>query len=504
MTVAETMRAVRFVRRARSGGYSPGNTAYAVYIAVMLTALVLAPLLRLAVVGMAQPAVLAVLQAPGASVVTGAAIGLFFAGMALLGRVRGPVLLSPFLTVAIAGNPFPRRQTLRRSFLVSAVILIALVTGAGVIVAAVLATAGYATWASAIAFLAGLLLSCALAAVAWLAGQVLPTRRASLLAGAITLVTVATTLAPGAEIIAPWGWVSLLYPAGAVPAWAPLGALLALAVLAFVCVGPLLDRLSGAAMLAQARRWQLVGIFGATGDLASALAQFRALPQTGRTWSAVRGNHLAVTFLIRDLIGSLRTPARFVAAAVTLGGAGFLMAIAIAAAPSVMWLPTLTGSILCYLALGVWSDGFRHAIEAAAAAPLYGVRSGRLLLLHSILPVLCVLVFAGAGAVVSTASGAPVLGVFAAITISLFAVTMRIFDSAKGPMPLALLAPVPTPLGDFSGLLVLYWQADAVIITGMVATALTLAAASAAIWLSLFLPAAAVMLVLTRRRLARL
>lgn len=504
MTSAETLQRVREVRRARTAGSPDGSARYTVYLAVMLTLIVFVPLLRLVVLGLALPSTLAILQASAAPVVVDATVGLLLAGMMLLGRVRGPALLNPFLTIAVAGNDLPRRRTLRRPFLSSAVVLAAVMTGSALTVAAVLATAGNATGLSATVFVTGILLTSVLAGVAWLAGQRLSARRASLLAALLAALTIALSLIPGGLLVTPWGWAALLYPSSAAPAWPALVALLAIVVIAVLVVPRLLDNLRGPELLAQARRWQTVGVFGATGDLAGALAQLRATPHAGRTWGAVRAAPLPVLFFVRDLLGSLRTPARFTTAVAALIAAGFLLTVAFTVPSAVIWVPTIAGALLGYLALGVWSDGFRHAVEAAGGTPLYGFGDGRLFLLHASLPVLCVLVFAGIGAAVAVAVGTAPLGGLSAIGFLSFTITVRIFNAVKGQMPLALLAPVPTPFGDLSGLFIAYWQADALIITCTLGTAVTFAALSGPLWLAVLVPAGALMLYLTRRKLVGL
>ena len=47
------------------------------------------------------------------------------------------------------------------------------------------------------------------------------------------------------------------------------------------------------------------------------------------------------------------------------------------------------------------------------------------------------------------------------------------FDAAKGPLPILLLMPVPTPLGDASSLNVLLWQSDAILLALLVGGGLT-------------------------------
>jgi hypothetical protein len=95
----------------------------------------------------------------------------------------------------------------------------------------------------------------------------------------------------------------------------------------------------------------------------------------------------------------------------------------------------------------------------------------RLIGLHAVLPVAGGVLFSVLGVVV----GAIVLGlavwsfalwsaIAASVLSVLLLVLVRVYDSAKGPLPQELMAPIPTPAGDASALVVAVWQADAVII----------------------------------------
>src|SRR5699024_7861875 len=46
-------------------------------------------------------------------------------------------------------------------------------------------------------------------------------------------------------------------------------------------------------------------------------------------------------------------------------------------------------------------------------------------------------------------------------------VLVRIYDAIKPPLPLVLFTPMESPAGDMSGMMVLLWQGDAVITTGI-------------------------------------
>ncbi|MBD5382296.1 MAG: hypothetical protein HDR73_10675, partial [Clavibacter sp.] len=116
--------------------------------------------------------------------------------------------------------------------------------------------------------------------------------------------------------------------------------------------------------------------------------------------------------------------------------------------------------------------------DVASAPPLYGIPTGRLLLLHATLPaaagVACALV--GAGIAVAGGAGAAALVVAPAVTLLL--VVVRALDAAKGPLPLEVMAPVITPAGDASALVIAAWQADALLLAGGSVLAVVSAAAT--------------------------
>lgn len=133
-------------------------------------------------------------------------------------------------------------------------------------------------------------------------------------------------------------------------------------------------------------------------------------------------------------------------------------------------------------------------MQTAARPPVYPWSPLRLALLHAILPLLAAIVLPAAGALLGGSWGAAAGGPEAtgwAASVGVFLVFVRAFDAAKGPLPIILLMPVPTPVGDLSVLSVLAWQSDAVLITLVVAGGLTVAlhaaGAFAGLWLAIAL-----------------
>lgn len=207
--------------------------------------------------------------------------------------------------------------------------------------------------------------------------------------------------------------------------------------------------------------------------------------------------------LRRDLVGVSRTPGRLGAALIgTL--AAVVVAGTVALLPgSLAWLALAGSAAWGFLALGSVSDGVRHAVEAISAPTLYGVTDLHLLALHALLPIVMVLLTGLVGSTLTgLLGGSPALAL--AGTAGLFlAVLLRIFDAAKGPLPLALLTPVPTPMGDVSGISVALSQIGALLVATLVPTViglLVLSGGPAA--LLLYVPAAALVAMGAHRRLA--
>ena len=497
-----TLRRVRQLRRDRQAE-SESDLRYTIYAVVLVLLIVGVPAIRMAVLSLASPAVVSLLANDASPAVLAAATGLLISALLVLGRMRGPALMDPFRSAVVAGNHLPRRHTLRRPFIVSAAQLAGLLVMVALVLSAALAVAGATTALAVVTFVAATVLVGILAAIAWLAGQSLSTRTSTLVAGALALVSLASAVIPTGLLVTPVGWFALLYPSAGseIPAWPAFVGLTIAVIAASLAVPRLLDGIRGPELSAQARRWTSAGTFTASADFAGALAQFRALPTTGRRWRAVRNGPVAVVVFGRDLVGSLRTPERFITAALALLVAGFLLASPSVVPAAVAWMPALLGGIIAFLALGVWSDGFRHAADTAAGLPLYGFGAAKEFALHATLPVAGVLVFGGAGALVASAAGASLESVLLAIAFALVVVTVRMMDATKGQMPLELLTPIPTPGGDLSGALVVLWQADALLLTSILSVGLTVSWLSTPVLLVLLPVASAVVLALAGHNL---
>ncbi|WP_435080862.1 hypothetical protein [Clavibacter michiganensis] len=467
MSTRRVLRTVRSLRLER-GDASPMDVAYTVYAGVLTVLIVGIPVLRAIVLELAEPAAAASLREHGPTAAAAVA-GLAATALLMAGGARGPALLSPFLTATLAGSGLPRaavlaRPAVRAGLGLAAISgLVALLPGLALLVAGDADPAPVAAWTAGGALVGVILAGC------WLAGQRLgaggrAVGGAVLLGSTALAVLVPTSVVPGSAVRALFPGTGEWPPSSGVAT--ALAALAALAVVAVVAAPALLGGLRGSELLAQARRWQAATTLATTGDLAMAAGGFRPVPRIGRGWGAVRGRSTVALVVRRDLVGALRTPVRAASACLGVAASGALLAVALDGAGTGRVIPALAAAVVGFLALGVGADGFRHVVDVSSAPQLYGIPTGRLLLLHAVLPGVAGVACAVAGAGIAVAGGSGVVALVLAPAVALLLVAIRAFDAAKGPLPLSVMAPVVTPAGDASALVIAAWQADALLLAG--------------------------------------
>ena len=240
---------------------------------------------------------------------------------------------------------------------------------------------------------------------------------------------------------------------------------------------------------AQAQRVDVVSALVMTGDFSSAAARIGEPVRLGRNWrlnASVPGGRGVWLCVRRDLLGMARTPVRSVSAGLGLAAASVLAVCATAAQElSVTVVLGAAAQVLAYWALVSWCRGLRTAAEGAGSPPLlpYGVRG--LLIRHAVVPgtaalVVCVAGALGAAALLAHREGAGVLvqmhldqqvplsvAALAGAGIALSALVLRLHGALKGPLPERLLAPIPTPVGDASGINIALWSADSLVLAMM-------------------------------------
>lgn len=260
----------------------------------------------------------------------------------------------------------------------------------------------------------------------------------------------------------------------------PFGAV-ALSAVAVGLVGlmPLLAaRLRPGAVVTQSQRWASATAHAGTLDLAGSAATYQPLPRVGRRRHAIRGGStLTAIVLRRDAVSATRTPERLAIGVLALVVGGAILAMAAASAPALSGLGAFAG-VVAFAAAGAVTDGIRHVVVAASGPPLYGVGDLRMLAAHATFPLLAALTAVLIGVVLSAIIGPVDLARgFAGIApLAIGAILLRAMSALKPPMPIGLLAPMPTPAGDVSALARVAWALDAVLLAAAVGAAASLAA----------------------------
>lgn len=457
-----------------------GERAYLAYAVVMVGVVAAAPVARAVWVSATSAEGIAALASPGAPGATALVVAALWAGALLLGRERGPIVLPPFLAHVLATSDLPRWSALRRPLLRAGVMVTAATTLTAGVIGAGLASRGAVDPLGAALFVAAGLIVGVVATVAWLAGQALP-RAAVLLAVGVLAAGIVTSLAPAARPFTPWGWVGLAYPGGGTPQ--ALGALTALGAALATTAPALVSRLGIATLTTQAARWDAATSLVTAMEVDAAAAVYRGRPHLGRRVRAVRAmDRLPLTFLFRDAIGAGRSPGRLIAGVAAIASAGALMALAFAP-QTPGWLLGAVAGVLVFAGTGPLADGVRHAAHVASDLPLYGIDDGRLLLLHLLFPLTAVVLILAATALI----GAVALGVGAAVpsvgalALGLLALVGRVGNALKGALPPALLAPIPTPMGDLGAGVRLVWALDGVLLAALAGAAAALVFTSPAL-----------------------
>lgn len=420
---------LRAAWRSRTARRSTADVAYAGYLAAVTGLLLVVPAVVVVLDALRTPAVLAALEPATAPRTATLAIGLAWSTALVVGGTYGPVTIDPVLVGLWGCTDLPRRIGLRPHFLHRAAWLTTAGAAAGALAGAVPGAAGSTLLRLALAGAAvGLVTS-----IAWLAGQAAARHSWWLGLGLLGLTLLATDWPPAR-------WLGLA------------------ALAAPLAVPHLLDTLRGPDLLAMALRWQSAATTARSGDVQSALGSLRALPRRGRRWRAITPGPAPVRYGTADLVGAARTTGRTVTGWLTLT-LGALLA-GLATEPSSATLLAAGGALLAYLGLGVFCDGLREAAALAAQPALYGHGTWQLFALRGVAPAVASLAAGAVAGGLAALTGTAVHGT--TILLVLVAVlTVRAWGAAKGPLPVALLAPVPTPLGDLSGINVTVWLADA-------------------------------------------
>jgi hypothetical protein len=455
------------------------DTAYAVYMILMVALVVVAPVTSAVWSSVTSAEGIAVFTSAAAPGVTASAAAVLWASALLLGRDRGPALLSPFLTHALATSDLARSDAFRRPVLCAGALVSALTTTIAGLIGVGLAHRGLVDPLGAVLFVAVGAIIGVIATAAWLAGQALP-RAAVPLAFCVLALGALTSTSPVLQRFTPWGWVGLAYPGGGSPhtltALTALTALIALTAALVVAMPMALNRLGLAELTVQAVRWDSATAHATGMDFGAAATIYQGRPHLGRRLRAVRPcRRQSAVFLIRDAIGAVRTPGRLITSVLALATAGTLTTLAFTPAMPGWTLGAIAGVIL-FAGLGPLTDGIRHAASVAADFPLYGVSDEHLLARHALFPLIVVVavlltVTVACSIVAGVAVVPPMIG---AHVLGLLALIARVSNAVKGPLPAALLTPIPTPMGDLGVAVRLAWSLDGLLLAALAGAATSL------------------------------
>lgn len=451
---------------------------FAWYAVVMVGLVAVLPTARAMWLWLASPESLGLVEIGASPQWIAAATAALWGSALLAGRVRGPALLDPWTTHVRAASDLPRMRAFLAPVVRAGLLTIAVTVLLSAGVAAATLAHGLASVATAATFVAAGACAGAIAVVAWLTGQALP-RTSAWLAAIIGAFAAAGLVFPDAGGLLPWHLVAASAPTAAAAAPFPLLALTALALGLLALVPALMHRLDAVrlvhqAVTATAARSHLVMF-----DVNAARSTYRALPSGARRWNAVRSRPtLLQTFVRRDAVGAARMPARLL-----LGCTGLAIACVLASLPASLgsdawtWWPIgAIAGLMAFLGLGPLTGGLRHAADAAQSDARYGVSDAALFALHAAFPLAAVALIVMLAGALAAVIGIGVPGaLLASSALALLALVARVADALKGAMPVGMLTPIPSEIGDVGALRRAVWAADALLIALGVGVAATVA-----------------------------
>ncbi len=464
----------------------------------MLTIIVVAPIVRAAVLGLAEA--LAGVRSDWGLLSTDvateliAAVCVGFTGLLVLGAAHtGPAHATlPDLDLLLTG-PFTRGRVLGGSITRICVLAAVLGAGVGALFAAAWGTVGGLALESWLALLfigatVGLFTT-----VAMLAGQISRKVRGAI-AGLMALLVSLHLLAalgtlPGGSILGPWAAFAIasLMPGGE-GMLLSAGAWFVFVMLLSFLTPWLLARLSHMTLRTQSLSMSAVSGLALTGDLRMAAERLGAPVRMGRRVQWRPPARAGSAIAMRDAVGIVRTPGRSLAAFVGAAAVGAVLGATDPEATGPLWAAVI-GAVcvtIVYAAIGPWCRGLRAASQTLGGMALLPQSPIALIARHAVVPGLLAVAVTSlvAGTVSALIAGVPGSALGYGVVVGILALQLRVLGSLKGPLPQRLLAPVPTPAGDMAGLNVLLWSLDGIvwaIIAGAVLGALATVAATVAV-----------------------
>ncbi|MER5633784.1 hypothetical protein [Streptomyces nitrosporeus] len=441
-------------RYARRGGRSPVRShTYTLYLVSLFGVFYLVPIVHAA---STSPALVPVGSPPAATAVGCALTVVVCWGAQLAGGFWGPLVLQPFLlhvymSTDMAPTSYLGAVTRRRLACAGTAVLVP------VCAAVYLVTDLFDHLETALPGLAAAVGLGALAAVAWLWGQVRAVADNLVLAAGAGIAALTVAAVSRAD---PDGGGGLWLLAGVLAAAA--GVLGRVAFRSIRTVGlPRLARESARAFEALAYAW--------TGTLHHALDLYRPEPR-GLTSALFRPDGRLRGHLAQGAARALRTRGRAAGAVVSLPAGGALAVLG-ATGPEggPALLACLTGAVCVYLGSGWVGETWRGLRDELTLAPLLGEWWGGVFARTLAWPAVAVTAGTalGGGLVLLArwplAAEQPVEAFLLVTGLVALVLGARFLREMKTQLPLGLLLPIVTPFGDLSGLLLVAWQFDGIV-----------------------------------------
>ncbi|MDN6529090.1 MAG: hypothetical protein L0K67_08455 [Brevibacterium sp.] len=471
-----------FVRARHAGiGRAFGSTTMAVYVIVLMTIFLTPLLVNIMVVVLTRPLIATALTAPQASNWTIFILGFATLLAIVVGGIRGPIAPGRFEATLRLQSPQPRWRALGSTAL-RALLSTTLVLGlAGLIVG--IGGSIALNWSMStvlVSGLAGLGLGLAVA-TGGLLGQ---TKVPVLTTGFAVALSATSVLSINYDVFSTAVIVELGLLAFSTPWLAPF------------CLG----RMRTETVLKHSALAEASSALTRTGDWSAASREYRLAPSRGRSSRVLPRRMSAI--IPRTPWGlwlsAWRAPQRaylgifLIALGALLFGGGISLRDPAGGSPvdfGVLVIVLAAALSLIYWGFGSFSEGLEFAAETAGSVSVFRLSPGVLLartgasyILLMLMIGLPLTVLLGYLTIGDLTVLRPTLG--AATVLGLIQIaTARIHSATKGPLPLQLTTPIPTPAGDISVLMILAWQVQAVVCGPVAAAVLVIGSVTTPWWM---------------------
>lgn len=447
-------RAVRAYWRKRTAATSaPSDRAYVLYLTALVSIVVVAPAVSAVWAFLRSDPVRQVFGSTSAQDVLAGAVLIFWIAALTAGRVRGPAALPSFLAYALGYSKLTGWQAFG-AVTVRAIALLA--CGVTVLSAGVYFAAAEVAEASSSGVLQFAAAGAAVGIVGgslWLLTEARPSATTPMVLALIVTWLGGLVWSPLALVL-PWEWFGHVWVSGS---WLHLLPLVVAAIVAAIAVPGIIAKLTTEQVIWQAQAWSTAVTHTATFDLSSLVELYRALPSRFRQLSALPAHpSMVLTFMRRDILGAVRGPGRLIVGVLQMT-AGVLVQVA--------WLESVAagvlGALLMVIGVGALTDGLRHAADVVAAtgSPMYGISNSALIGLHVLAPTVALVAPTSVGVLMAVISGDPAraLGMVLLVPLLLASIVAHLL---RGDLPVALLTPVESPMGDLSSIIRLLWALE--------------------------------------------